>query len=317
MKLSILFYSGLLSVLLLAGCDSLRQEVEPKGITREGEKLVVTCFISPQDTVLVALVTRSLPVLGTADPILTPTSVRDATVTLSDGSQTITMTSTIGRLPLIAYDYRADAREMPIIVGKTYTLTVSVPDGRQVTARCTVPGPVPIDQVVLDSSITNEFGLTTKNYHARLRWRDPAGQPNYYRVAGDNEYTYRSQYVPTPGGPVKDTLIKTRSGWTFNNGSTTTDIGRDGQEIVSQRARLAIAYSWINGQQQVSRPTGPINAYLLSVDENYYRYHDSVERQNEVGGNPFAEPVPIQTNVQGGLGCFGAYNQARASVTFR
>lgn len=312
------FYALSTAVIVLTGCDSLKQEVEPKGIVREPEKLVVACFISPQDTVLAARISRSSPVLGVSSQY--NPDVSNATVTLSDGNRSVTLRTTFDQNGSYGFSklyYRVPARELPIVVGKTYTLTVRVPDGRQVTATCTVPGPVALQELALDSAVLNEFGRSRKEYYARLRWRDPAGQVNFYRVAGDSEYTYTTQIRTSANAPVRDTLIRTRSSWFFNNGSTTTDLGRDGQEFVSGRGRLPIAYVWVNGQQQASRPTGQINAYLLNVDENYYRYHDAVERQNEVGGNPFAEPVPILGNIQGGLGCFGAYNRSALTVNLQ
>lgn len=313
MKPNALLY--LLLILLLASCNSLRQEVEPKGIVQEPEKLVVACFISPQDTALAARVTRSSPVLGTANPF--NSDVTSATVTLSDGSQSVMLRIKTGTVYGDLYNaYRADPRELPIVAGKTYTLTVRVPDGREVTATCTVPGPVALNQVTLDSSVTTDFGLSRKEYYARMRWHDPAGQANFYRVAGNNEFTYTYTTRTSPNAPLRDTTMRMWGDWYFNNGSTLTDIGRDGQEIVSGRGRLAISYSWINGKQQGSFPR-QLNAHLLNVEENYYRYHDAVERQNQAGDNPFAEPVLIPSNIQGGLGCFGAYNRSTITVNLK
>ncbi|MBC7571767.1 MAG: DUF4249 family protein, partial [Spirosoma sp.] len=153
-------------------------------------------------------------------------------------------------------------------------------------------------------------------YYARLRWLDPAGEVNFYRVAGQNEYTYKTQIRSTPNGPVRDSLIRGQDSWVFNNGSTTTDLGRDGQELISSRGRLAMVYNFRNGEQP-SRPKGKLTAYLLNVDENYYRYHDEVARQSKVRNNPFAEPVLIQTNVRGGLGCFGAYNKSTLVIQLK
>lgn len=313
MKFNLLIYS--LSVVLLAACNSLRQEVEPKGIVQEPEKLVVACFISPQDTVLAARVSKSLPVLGTGNQY--NTDITNATVTLSDGSQSVTLrirTSTLyGNLYNI---YRANPRDLPIVAGKTYRMTVRVPDGREVTASCTVPGPVALNQVTIDSSTTNDFGLIRKDYHARMIWRDPAGQANFYRVAGNNDYTYSYRTQTSPNGPIRDTTMRMWGDWYFNDGSTLTDLGRDGQEIRSGRGRLAISYSWVNGRQLPSFPR-QLNAYLFNTEENYYRYHDAVERQNRAGDNPFAEPVPIPSNIQGGLGCFGAYNRSTITIQLK
>ena len=87
--------------------------------------------------------------------------------------------------------------------------------------------------------------------------------------------------------------------------------------MISGRGRLGISYAWINGQPLTTRPVGRLEVYLVNADENYYRYHDAVQRQNRVDGNPFAEPVPIPTNIQGGLGCFGAYTTSTMSMEMK
>lgn len=293
----------LLTGLALAGCNSLKQEVNPDKLVGEPAKLVATCFISPQDTVLAVRVSLSQPMLGSTGS--SSADVPDAIVTLSDGKQTIQL-----RYRKEVNYHRADIRQLPVMAGQVYTLTVKTANGQfSVNANCTVPGPVALDKVLVDSAITTSFGRPLKEYYVRLKWRDPAGQANYYRAAGQNEYAYSAQYGSTPGGPVRDTLIRSQGNWLFTNGSTSTDVGQDGQEMVSGRGRLAVQYSFQNSEQN-RLPQGKLTAYLLNVDENYYRYHDEVDRQSKVRNNPFAEPVLIQTNIQGGLGCFGAYNKS-------
>ncbi len=307
-------YAVLLGSLII-GCGSLRQEVEPKGITQQPEAIVVACFISPQDSVLAARVTRSSPVLGVNGQI--GGDIVDAVVVLSDGSQSV-------RLRPARYNtsygypttyFRASASSLPILVGKTYTLTVQTTDGRSVKATCTVPDAVPVEQITVDSSITTDFGERRKEYHARLRWRDPAGQPNFYRVAGNNEYKERGSIYNPATKTYRDTLFRRTGEWYFDGGSLSADVSRDGQLMTSTRARLPpFSYSRINGVWVSTPPSGRLDGYLLNVDENYYRYHDGVARQNEVRDNPFAEPVPIPTNIQGGLGCFGAYNRSTLTL---
>ena len=101
------------------------------------------------------------------------------------------------------------------------------------------------------------------------------------------------------------------------NGSTSTDVGRDGQDLLSVRGQLAMQLEWANGIQLLSKPVGQLNAYLLNVDQAYYQYQDAVERQSQVLGNPFAEPVPVPSNIQGALGCFGAYTRAARTMAWK
>lgn len=302
-----------LGSMYLLGCDSLHQEVNPDRLNREAAKLVVTCFLSPQDTVLAVKVNRSQPVLGESTNFSnTGINVSDATLTLSDGARTVTL-----RYDARLGYYQAVISELPVVVGRAYALAVQTPAGEQARASCTVPELVALKDILLDSAVTNDFGRTAKHYYARLRWRDPAGKPNFYLLRGDNEYTARNQSRTSPNAPLRDTLYKLRGTWYFDNGSTTTDVGRDGQELVSGRGRLAMYYVFSNGQQQLERPVGQLNAHLLNVDENYYRYSDAIDRQSRASGNPFAEPVPIPSNIQGALGCFAGYNRSTLTVTLK
>ncbi|GAB3987584.1 hypothetical protein GCM10028807_08200 [Spirosoma daeguense] len=319
MKLNVLIYVVLIG--LIAGCDSLRQEVEPKGLVQQGEKLVVTSFISPQDTVLTVLLARSSSVLGISHEY---PYVPQATVTLSDGVKIVTLqestsNSSFGGGPRLYY--RAKASELPIVVGKTYTLKAIAYGVSEVTATCTIPNPVALEQVSIDTALTTEFGDRRKNYFARLRWRDPAGQANFYRIAGNNEYPVRMFVGPAPSTPnttPRDSILYFIGNWSFDNRSLLSDQNRDGQEMVSERVRLApSSYTLINGVWTATKPAGKLEAYLLNVDENYYRYHDAIERQNQVRDNPFAEPVLIPSNVQGGYGCFGAYNRSTLTMTIK
>ena len=59
---------------------------------------------------------------------------------------------------------------------------------------------------------------------------------------------------------------------------------------------------------------GELVLYLLRTDEAYFRYHGSLRRQDDIDGNPFAEPAPLYGNVTGGLGVFAAYVQTRVAV---
>jgi hypothetical protein len=311
MNKSLYLLTALCLFFSLVSCDSLRQEVNPDRLNREAAKLVVTCFLSPQDTVLAAKVARSETVLGESTGYFNAgVNVSDAIVTLSEG----------GRSVALRYDaklgyYRATISQLPIVAGQTYSLVVQTPAGERAEASCTVPESVALNEIVIDSAVTNDFGLSTKRYYARLRWRDPVGRPNFYQLAGDN--AYRTYYQPIPNAPSRDTLLTTRQSWNFTNGSTSTDVGRDGQDLLSVRGQLAMQLSWVNGIQLPSKPVGQINAYLLNVDQAYYQYQDAVERQSQVLGNPFAEPVPIPTNIQGALGCFGAYNRSALTMELK
>jgi len=53
---------------------------------------------------------------------------------------------------------------------------------------------------------------------------------------------------------------------------------------------------------------------LRTVTEEYYRYHTSLARQRMVRNDPFAEPVPVYNNVDGGFGSFSGFSSRIVSA---
>lgn len=293
----------LFGVVYLFGCDSLRQEVNPDRLNREAAKLVVTCFLSPQDTVLAVKVNRTQPVLGESTNFSnTGINVSDATVTLSESGQSVTL-----RYDARLGYYQAPTGQLPVAVGRTYALAVQTPVGEQARASCTVPASVALTSVVLDSSTENQFGRQHRRYFVRARWTDPAGQANYYLTTGMYKFL-----INDPKVPGKEQFSYLSLGENNNNGLL-TDRNTDGREMISERLFMNIGYYSNNSQAKISG----VSVNLLTTDQAYYQYLDAIDRQSEASGNPFAEPVPIPSNIQGALGCFGAYNHSTLTMTLK
>lgn len=308
MKRLFSLFTSLISMALLTACDSLVKEVDPSRTPSTESQFVVNAYISPQDTVLAVLVTRSRPVFGPSANI-DPQTVSNVAVTLSDGSRSVP-------LPFSEKDgfHRADARLLPIGAGQTYTLTVTAPGGERLTARTTVPQPVPLEEVKLDSTEnTNRFGPGGYSFFLQAFWRDAPGVKNYYRLAGNLFYTQRY----TTGQPPREQSVNNVTSFGFGNGGLVTDENRDGTRISSRRQQIYLPSMSVNGQPPTFPSPVSYIIYLLNVDENYYRYHESAERQDNVNDNPFAEPVLVQGNIEGGLGCFGSYNRTNFSGRLR
>jgi len=284
------------------------REVSPRNLPQASQKLVVHCYLSPQDTLITAVVNVSRTVLGTKTPGTTQGSLASATVQLAEGGRTLALRYD-ARLGL----HRGDPHLFPIVAGRTYTLTATLPGGESVTAQTTVPEAVSIVEAYIDS-LPNRYNQGQQDYFVRLSWRDLAGRANFYRVGGDTEFGTR-QPVFRPNQPPRDTLVRMTSQLTYPNDSPfLTDTDRDGRLLLAPRGRMTFAF--VNGQLQ-ARPPVIINAYLLHTDEAYYRYHDALRRQDQTDGNPFAEPVLLPSNIQGGLGCFGSFNRAAVRLILR
>lgn len=299
---------------LLTACGSLRTEVDPADLLGEPEKLVVYGYISPQDTVLSVKVGRSKPVLGDAAEAL-PFNIVDATVTLSNGSQSVRLLH-VDREQI----YKAKATALPIRAGQTYTLTVSTPDGRRVTARATVPKAIPIQAIRLDSTVQQTGTEWQKLYLMTFSWPDPTGEANFYRYGGTFDWSAGANPVNGQSPPVNPTLRSIN----FQRQGTTGNLLADGAqngEVLSSLSSEAIASVAVKASVSDPRaqlaairfgkvyPGARITAQLMHIEKAYYQYANAVMSQRRNRDNPFAEPVLIPSNVEGGLGCFAGYNR--------
>lgn len=240
-------------LLLLAACENLLvREVSPEELTRGENKLVLQCYLSPQDTAIVAAVSLSRPVLG--EQANARGVLPGATVLLEDGDRSIALTYDAQKL-----FYWAPARQFPIQAGRTYRIAVSLPGYASVGATTTVPPPVPITEVQLDSSASQ--GYIGVDYYVRVLWRDPVDQVNFYQVAGDTEYGGREYVFGSPGQPGYFKPSRQIGHFFYEENSPfLIDQERDGGLMVSPRGQLSFAYS--DGRIQADPPI-LVRAYLL------------------------------------------------------
>jgi hypothetical protein len=257
----------------LAACE---KEVVGIGLPEGEGKLVIQCFMSPQDERLTAFVSRSRPVWSPSIPA--DTLVTNATVTLSNGVRTI-------RLPYSGYSgeyyyYQKDALNTPfdIIPGDSYMLKVTTPRGEVATALCTVPAALNIPITVSTDSAWDAYN---QRYYYRMRvsWSDPPGRGNYYRVAGWQEEVTSFYQDGTPADRYTSPVD-----WEADE--TISDAGQDNQQLTSPCG------NWLRFGSGLSPPIF-IHASLLHTDEHYYRNHCSLRR---------ARPKPDQPVCRAGAG---------------
>ena len=276
----------------LFACGSMREEIVPEQLTAQASKVVVDCFVSPQDTVLTAKVTRSRPVLDNNSS--KQVEVTDAVVTLSDGSTSVKL----------AYNtqlaiYSVKAQKLAIRAGGLYTLTAQTPDGNQVSATTTIPVVVPLKTLTVDSTGT----ASQRNYDVVGMWQDLSN--TYYRVKGSVRGIRKSAPAnATYGSPA-----------TISFTTATNSPGMLASQ--SKAGNLSISASLGDGTFKNQYRSMQISMDLLHVDEAYYRYQVALNRQLRAADNPFAEAVIIPTNIQNGLGCFGSYNQSTMTIVLK
>lgn len=271
--------------LLLASCLKTTDQIAPDRLPRDQEsKLYVLCFISPQDSVLAAKVAMSEPnIVATLQPTLL---VKNASVTLSDGQRSVALRYDSSR----GY-YRTKAVDLLVQAGKTYDLTVSMGDGRRVTAQATIPPPIPIQRVQIDSTITSvTASLKATLYTATIFWDSPGGI-NYYRGWG-----VFTQTVSDAHGVPQETRLSQPSFFVDRE----TNTGPGTRSMSGSFTLTTLPNAKVRTKQ--------VRLGLFNTDFNYYRYHETLREEINNPTYSFTEATVLYSNIKDGYGVFAGYN---------
>jgi hypothetical protein len=268
-------YLAIVSIALGVGCTKDVDIPLPEYIPT----LVIHSYISPMDSGVTVYVNMSRSAYNTSYNDLN--NVTNATVKISDGTTTKTLTF----YPSPAKDeyayYYIDSSVFRIEAGKTYTLHVTTPDGKSASASTLVPGIVPINS--LDYRI--ELGpFSDSIYKMNFTFTDPIGQDDYYKFG---------TYIL-----VVDTVMNELR-YSSTNEDYANYFSSDGKVITESRDAYGAGGFFMPEEVRM------IDFRLMHVSREYYLYHQSIQFG---GGGPFAEPMVPFTNVTGGVGVFGSYN---------
>lgn len=263
--------AGILFLLTVA-CEKIVTNVD---LPDYEAKLVVQCFLSPENENIEVFVSESVPIFSTTQPGST-NSIINATVRLEGPGQNMI-------LPFseVKQRYILPASSFSVVGGETYRLYVSVPDGRQVKGSTTVP--LALSQN-LEITELEELPGGYGEYKLAMRMQDMPGEGNFYRVTAYQ--VFEDAFI---GGSTYTWELY------FDKGETlVSDQGRD-------------SYTFTYRSTFYCPDCKELQALLLTTDEAYYRYHKSVYGFN--GDDPFSEPVIVYSNIEGGLGVFSSYRQ--------
>lgn len=253
---------------ILYSCEDVATNVK---IPAAEKKIVVQCFISPQDDTVKVMLSWSKPVLGTSFSSK-PEFIKNAIVEISDdNNKAILVWDSINNL------FTLGVNLFKIEAGKKYFLNVKTPDGKEVSANCTTPlSPNQTLELHKIDSSKNNWNETV--YNCTYKYKDhESSQFNYYRILNELVYEFgnESDYI---AGEFKS-----------NN------------EINNDNIFKSTLYKYFYNSGSVL-----IKAYIISSDYNYYQYHKTLQNAQYNYGI-FTEPSLVFSNIKGGLGCFGAY----------
>ena len=210
--------------------------------------------------------------------------------------------------------------------GHVYRIEAEVPGLIKAYGEARLPSPVTAE--VTDTS-SKDAGYSYREMTVRLKFRDPAGEENYYRVSaealqgtyfGDRQAPYDPMVPVTVQesdisyGALSDPLIAPQQEDDFldmympNMYYLFTDDLIPGKEY-----SIKLTY---NGFYPRTDYYEFLHAWfrLNTITRDLYLYLQSYAAHTQAQDNFLAEPVPVYTNVTGGLGVVGAMSTVSDSV---
>lgn len=238
-------------------------------------------------------------------------------------------------------------------IGKTYRLEVSCDGFESVIGETTVPEPVEIIKFdTITELVEMDYG-TVKNSWIYIYFHDPNGTRNYYMLQSGmttgRVLNYYDQFSGQPFVP-SDTILVNQGGYSgiqladpiFKNNSQAEDIIMgspdnrfaifNDSQIDGKEYKLGIIYSdsYYGGGGYYPYQGGgtynhsgdgtefgsfvSLNIKLVAISKDYYDFLNTANYHFWFSDDPFSEPVPVASNVIGGMGCWGASSASEINV---
>jgi hypothetical protein len=199
-----------------------------------------------------------------------------------------------------------------------YTLKVSAPGYKTISARSRIPSPIELIDVVMNN-LRKQAALSGSEvditYDLDITFQDPSEEENFYHISLVQEL----EEFQVLGGDTTSIGIREEYLLFDPRENTQQQVAHLGGGILLEDSHFnGKAYSLnlpVRFSYDASRYTlGQLIVELRVVSEEYYRYFSSLSRQYTSKGEPFSEPVVIFDNVEGGQGVFAGYSGSRDSL---
>ncbi len=168
--------------------------------------------------------------------------------------------------------------------GVTYTVEVSYPDYPTARGTCTVPSyEVPNVGLEYYSSLGKQYA--DSNRRVRLNWPVNSGSTTYFRYGAQAYF---------------DSLGSTSVTWSESNMEVPA-----AEQVAETIYGSIYSYNYNPGINQLD-----LEIFIKTMDRHLYQYMKTYDLHYFAQDNPFAEPVIMYSNVEGGLGIVGGYREA-------
>lgn len=253
-------------------------------------KLVINGVINPDSTFRVEI-SNSLSVIDKGD--LEP--VENAVVNIFDGSGALYET-------LIHDSDGYYLGSLKPLDNQQYTVEVSAPNFSSIRAQTSIPLLTSISSVdtlgVEDVDQYKELRLT-------IRFDDAANKVNYYRLEVFAADEINGEIFMGPLSMRSDDVTLGLEQGGYSHQINFSDELFDGQSVT-----LVVYVPDTRDYDDF------LEIRLSSFSEELYRYSKTYAAYQNTFGNPFAQPVQVSNNVEGGFGLFAGYQLSRKKIAF-
>lgn len=295
-------------LIILSACEEEITLDMPTGTN----KLVVEGYIEPKLPPYIML-TRSIPYFSNLTTEMNNLYVHDAKMKISDGSTSVdlfevnfkSLPDSLAKMILDVFQLNnpGDLSEINFAfyttlemmgeAGKTYTLDIDA-ENSHLHAVTQIPHPVEPDSIWSQKPL---FPVENDSLRiVNILFTDPANEANYYRY-----FTNRNNegYFPNRFFSVTDDLLF------------------DGQTNI---------YPIDRGESRMSEPNfneygmfrlgDTVQVKFCTIDKAHYDFWSTFEIALRNGG-PFANPLLISSNIEGGLGIWGGYGSSYREIIIK
>ncbi|MFC5046285.1 DUF4249 domain-containing protein [Aquimarina hainanensis] len=300
----------LLLSLLMSSCgeDTFVTPVDIGSFLSTDNEIVITSFIAPQNDLIEVEISKTFPLSVVLNNPKIPEEdflIKDASVTLKNSKNediTVPYNPTSKK-------YVVASKDFPILAGETYTIEVTAL-AKTATASTTIPGNASTE---LEKPIIKKeearFGSSTY-LSAEISWKDIASEENFYHVIAianeDVEDIDNSFEINLTQFDFNHHLFYEEDDFGIEDDTREyiSDAGRDG------------AFLKAKGITGNTREVKKVTVKILTVDKNYFEYHQAIKKQEFFEDEIFVEPITIPSNVNGGKGVFSSYQITEEVFTF-
>jgi hypothetical protein len=194
----------------------------------------------------------------------------------------------------------------PVISDQTgfYQLTITFPDGHDISSSTFVPEPVRISSIDFHrDSINDQLNIL-------ISFIDNKKQQNKYAISIDHLF-----YVNGTNSSHENLEIQTNTFFVEAEiwGPVSQVVFSDKSFIDSiQNINIEIPDSYLYTTGEMDSTI--LKVKLLSISEEYYKYAISFHQQVIAEKDFYAEPVNVFNNIKGGYGIFGGYSYHSADI---